>query len=65
MTQASEVTIRLLFVDEGVYHNEEIVVSTDLLSKYERLVDLLQEEPAVLKRLHVDLDRLCSAQIAD
>ena len=36
-----------------------------LLSGYERLVDLLREEPFVLKRLHIDLDRLCSAQIVD
>ena len=65
MSRAADVTIRLLFVDEGAYHSEEIRVPEPLLSGYERLVDLLREEPFVLKRLHIDLDRLCSAQIVD
>ena len=65
MSRAADVTIRLLFVDEGAYHSEEIRVPEALLSGYERLVDLLREEPFVLKWLHIDLDRLCSAQIVD
>jgi hypothetical protein len=59
------VRIRLLFVDRGSYHKEEVQVPARLLSEYDRLIDLLREEPWVLKRLHVDLARLCSAQIIE
>jgi len=59
------VRIRLLFVDRGSYHKEEVQVPARLLPGYDRLIDLLREEPWVLKRLHVDLSRLCSAQILE
>lgn len=54
-------TIRLIFVDEGAYHREEITLPAEVLEGYERLIDCLREEPAVLKRLHVDVGRLCGA----
>ena len=63
MSEGASETIRLLFVDEGSYHEEDIDVASELLGQYERLIDVLREEPSVLKRLHVDLDRLCSARI--
>ncbi len=59
----SAVTIRLLFVDEGAYHHEEIQVPQGSLEKYERLIDLLQEEPEVLQTTYVDLERLCAAHV--
>ena len=31
---------------------------------YDRLIDCLMEDPAVLKRLHVDVSRVCSAELA-
>ncbi len=65
MTEARTVTVRLLFVDSGVYHSEEIEVPEELLAEYERLIDLLREEPSVLKRVHVDLGRLCAAQLVE
>lgn len=57
------VTLRLLFVDEGEYRHEELDVPAEALDRHDRLIDVLQEEPAVLKRSYVDLDRLCSAQV--
>ena len=59
------VRIRLLFVDRGSYHREDVQVPARLLPGYDRLIDLLREEPWVLKRLHVDLSRLCSAQLVE
>lgn len=59
------VTVRLLFADEGSFHHEEIQVPAEALDRYERLVDLLQEEPEVLRRTFVDLDRLCSAHVME
>ncbi len=59
------VTIRLLFVDEGSYRPEDIQVPAGVVSRYERLIDLLQEEPSVLQRTFVDLDRLCAAHVLE
>jgi hypothetical protein len=61
--RSEEVEVRLLFVDEGSYHHEDVRVAAGLLDEYERLIDLLQEEPSVLKQIHVDLSRLCFARI--
>lgn len=55
--------VRLLFVDGGSYHHEEIEIPTALLERHERLIDCLQEEPDVLKQVYVDVSRLCAAQL--
>ncbi len=55
--------VRLLFVDDGSYHHEEVEIPTAILERHERLIDCLQEEPEVLKQVYVDLARLCSAQL--
>ena len=57
--------VRLLFVDEGSYHHEEIVIPAQTLERHERLIDCLREEPDVLKRIYVDPDRLCSAYLVN
>ncbi|MEX2467859.1 MAG: hypothetical protein WD995_13200 [Gemmatimonadota bacterium] len=55
------VNIRLLFVDDGEYHDETVAVPGKGIDDYDRLIDFLREDPAVLKHLHVDMDRLCAA----
>jgi hypothetical protein len=65
VSDAADVTVRLLFVDEGSYHHEEISIPGDVVGRYDRLIDCLREEPSVLKRVYVDVDRLCSAHLAD
>lgn len=55
--------VRLLFVDEGSYHRETISVPAGALSSYERLIDFLREEPAVLEQVYVDVGRLCAAYV--
>ena len=57
--------VRLLFVDHGLYHHEEVSVPGDALAGHERLIDCLREEPEVLLRLHVDVTRLCAAWLVD
>jgi hypothetical protein len=59
------VKVRLLFVDDGSYHHETIELPADLLEGYERLIDGLREEPAVLKRAYVDIGRLCAAWVVE
>lgn len=57
--------VRLLFVDEGSYHHERVRIPTEVLDRYDRLIDCLREDPAVLNRVYVDVDRLCSATVVD
>ncbi len=57
-------TVRLLFVDDGSFHHEEVQIPAEALAGYDRLIDCLREDPAVLKRLHVDVSRVCSAELA-
>lgn len=57
--------MRLLFVDEGSYHHERVRIPSGVLDRYERLIDCLREDPAVLERLHVDVGRLCAATVVD
>jgi hypothetical protein len=55
--------VRLLFVDEGSYHHEEVEIPAEALDAYDRLIDCVREDPAVLKGLFVDPDRLCAAYV--
>ncbi|RMH17115.1 MAG: hypothetical protein D6701_07965 [Gemmatimonadetes bacterium] len=56
-------TVRLLFVDEGSYHHEDVQVPAEAIEDYERLIDFLREDPAVLKQVYVDVERLCAAHL--
>lgn len=57
--------VRLLFVDEGSYHHEEVDIPSASVEGYERLIDCVREDPEVLKRLHVDVERLVSAYLTE
>ena len=64
MARASKggpISIRLLFVDDGEYHDETVEVPGKGIDDYDRLIDFLREDADVLKHLHVDMDRLCAA----
>ena len=60
---AEVATVRLLFVDGGSYHHEDIEIPAAALERHERLIDCLREEPDVLKNVYVDVSRLCSAEL--
>lgn len=59
------VRLRLLFADEGTWHHEVIKVPAEAFERHERIIDLLQEDPDVLRHTYVDLDRLCAAHLVD
>lgn len=65
MSRKGTIKVRLLFVDDGSYHHEELRVPAAALKDYERLIDALREEPSVLKQVFVDVDRLCAAWVVD
>ena len=59
------VALKLVFVDDGEYHHETVDVPAASLEKYDRLIDCLREDTDVLRRMHVDVDRLVSAYVSD
>ena len=61
MSPSARAEVRLLFVDDGAYHHESVHIPEDVLAKYDRLIDCLREDAAVLKDLYVDVDRLAAA----
>lgn len=58
-------SVRLVFADQGTFHAEIIQVPLDKIGEYERLVDLLREEPSVTRQMYVDMKRLVSAYVTD
>ena len=62
---SDRVSVRLLFVDEGSYHHEEVSIPASAVDGYDRLIDCVREDPAVLKRTYVDVERLCAAHVIE
>ena len=65
MSKQVRVKVRLLFVDSGSYHTEDVELPADALDRYARLIDCVREDEAVQKRLYVDVERLCSAWVIE
>jgi len=57
------VRVRLVLADGGAFHDEEIEIPSASANAYERLIDCLREDPEVLKKVHVDVDRLSAAYV--
>lgn len=55
--------VRLVLADGGAFHDEEVDIPAASAERYDRLIDCLREDPEVLKRLHIDVDRLSAAYI--
>jgi hypothetical protein len=54
-----------VFVDDGAYHRETLTLPAVDMERYERLIDYLREDPAVLGRVYVDVARLCAAFVVE
>jgi len=65
MSEPAKQRVRLVFADEGTFHTEVVMVRIDQLAVYERLIDLLREEPDVTKNIYMDLKRLVSAYVVE
>jgi hypothetical protein len=57
--------IRLLFVDEGSCHHEDVEVPAEGLEAHDRLIDYLREDQAVQKSVFVDVKRLSAAWVVE
>ncbi len=58
---AEMVTVRLVFADEGAFHELDVDLPADVLARHERLIDALREEPDILGSVYVDYRRLVAA----
>jgi len=65
MNRKGRVKVRLLFVDQGSYHHEEVEIPSAALEGHDRLIDCVREDEGVLKRMHVDVARLCAAYVVE
>ena len=57
--------VRLVFADDGTFHAETVFVPSERLQEYDRLIDLLREDPSVTRQVYMDLKRLVSAYVLD
>lgn len=61
----AKVRIRLVFADEGSFHDEVVELPAAVLDRHDRLVDALREEPEVTGTVYVDYRRLVAAYRLD
>jgi len=59
------VKVRLLFADEGTFQHQVLDLPVRVVEEYDRLIDGLREDPEVLKRMYLDLDRLAAAWVEE
>jgi hypothetical protein len=55
--------VRLVFADRGSFHDLTVRVPADVMGGYERLIDVLREEPRVIGEIYVDPKRLVAAYL--
>ena len=60
---AATCRLKLVFADRWVFHSVKVNIPAARLNDYDRLVDLLREEPSVTRQLYVDWRRLVSAAV--
>ena len=59
------IRIRLLFADGGTFHHQDLDLPGSVFEGYDRLIDGLREDPAVLKMVYFDLGRLAAAWVVE
>jgi hypothetical protein len=63
--KGAQARVRILLADDGAFREETLGVPRDALAAYERLIDCLREDPAVLKQIYIDVDRLAAAWVVE
>jgi hypothetical protein len=58
-----QLRVRLVFADRGSFHDLTVRVPADVVGSYERLIDVLREEPRVIGEIYVDPKRLVAAYL--
>jgi hypothetical protein len=58
---SERVPVRLVFADRGSFHDVVVELPGAVLSRYERIIDALREDPEITGELFVDTRRLVAA----
>jgi hypothetical protein len=58
---ADRVAVRLVFADNGSFHDVVLALPAAVLDRYDRLIDALREEIGITGELYVDMKRLVAA----
>ena len=61
----SRVAVKLIFADRGVFHDLIVHLPAEVLSRHERIIDALREEPEVTGEVYIDLRRLVAAHVVN
>lgn len=64
MTAESGMTpVRLVFADRGSFHDLVVHLPSEVLGRYERLIDAIREDPDVTGGIFIDPRRLVAAYV--
>lgn len=55
------VSVRLVLADHGSFHEMVVELPTEVLTRYDRLIDAIREDPQIMAELYVDSRRLVAA----
>ena len=55
--------VKLVFADRGAFHDVVVQVPADILTRHERIIDALREEPSITGEIYVDMRRLVAAYV--
>jgi hypothetical protein len=55
------VSVRLVFADRGAFHELVVALPGDVITRYDRIIDALREDPAITGGLYIDTRRLVAA----
>lgn len=61
----NRVSVRLVLADHGSFHEMVVELPADVLSRYDRLIDAIREDPRIMAELYVDSRRLVAASRAE
>ena len=60
MTRTS---VKLVFAERGAFHDVVVQLPSDVLSRHERIIDALREEPSITGEVYIDMRRLVAAYV--
>jgi hypothetical protein len=59
----TRIPVKLVFADRGAFHDVVVELPSDVLSRHDRIIDALREEPSITGKVYVDLRRLVAAYV--
>lgn len=57
----ARVPVRLIFADHGSFHDVVVELPSNVLDRYERIIDALRSDPVIMAEMYVDSKRLVAA----